>query len=80
MASQRWGASLFLFLVALGMVFVLGDTGSAAPSLAGITTRVSVGPGGVQGNNVSRRANLSADGRYVAFESRAGSQYGLQID
>ena len=35
------------------------------------TTRVSVGPGGVQGNGASGGAAISADGRYVAFESAA---------
>jgi Tol biopolymer transport system component len=32
---------------------------------------VSIGPGGVQGDRVSRHAAISADGRYVAFESLA---------
>jgi Tol biopolymer transport system component len=37
----------------------------------GTTTRVSVGPGGVQGNRGSVSASISADGRFVAFESSA---------
>ena len=37
----------------------------------GQTSRVSVSSGGVQGNNVSFNAALSADGRFVAFESNA---------
>jgi Tol biopolymer transport system component len=44
------------------------------PELAGAqpaTTRVSVGPGGVQGNQQSNGAAISADGRWVAFVSWA---------
>ena len=40
---------------------------------AGRTTRVSVGPGGAQGNGESREASISADGRYVAFASFASN-------
>ncbi|HEU4423735.1 MAG TPA: hypothetical protein VFR67_14485 [Pilimelia sp.] len=39
--------------------------------VAGTTRRVSVGPGGVQGNSTSRSPSISADGRYVAFDSFA---------
>jgi RHS repeat-associated protein len=38
---------------------------------AGTTTRVSVGAGGVQANDASTFFQLSADGRYVVFESLA---------
>ncbi|MGH8029684.1 MAG: TolB family protein, partial [Arenimonas sp.] len=37
----------------------------------GLTTLVSVGTGGAAANNDSYNAVVSADGRYVAFESRA---------
>jgi Tol biopolymer transport system component len=37
----------------------------------GVTERVSVGPGGVQANDVSFFPSLSADGRFVAFQSGA---------
>lgn len=37
------------------------------------TTRVSVGPGGIEGNNHSFSPSVSADGRYVAFESAASN-------
>jgi Tol biopolymer transport system component len=37
----------------------------------GITEQVSVGPGNVSGNDVSSRASISFDGRYVAFGSFA---------
>jgi RHS repeat-associated protein len=39
----------------------------------GQTTRVSVGPGGVQANGTSVFVSLSADGRYVAFTSYASN-------
>ncbi|MGH9002586.1 MAG: TolB family protein, partial [Acidimicrobiia bacterium] len=37
----------------------------------GATTRISVGPGGAQANGGSIRPAISADGRYVAFNSLA---------
>jgi Tol biopolymer transport system component len=40
---------------------------------AGTTTRVSVGTDGTQGNDFSWIPVISADGRYVAFESRASN-------
>ncbi|MEV5964354.1 hypothetical protein AB0L70_21465 [Kribbella sp. NPDC051952] len=39
----------------------------------GQTTRVSVGDGGVQGDGESRQGSISADGRYVAFNSVAST-------
>jgi Tol biopolymer transport system component len=39
----------------------------------GTTTRVSVGPGGIQADERSVRPAISADGRWVAFESRASN-------
>jgi cysteine-rich repeat protein len=43
--------------------------------LTGVTSRVSVGPGGIEGNGASGgaygRVTISADGRYVAFVSEA---------
>ncbi len=37
----------------------------------GLTTRVSVGPGGVEGDGASEFSKLSPDGRFVAFASYA---------
>jgi hypothetical protein len=37
------------------------------------TTRVSVGTGGIQGNNTFYNTSISADGRYVAFTSYASN-------
>jgi hypothetical protein len=39
--------------------------------VAGVTERVSVGPGGVEAKGSSSQAAISADGRYVAFTSFA---------
>jgi Tol biopolymer transport system component len=57
---------------------VPGDTNGltdvfAHDRLLGTTGRVSVGPGGVQGNGDSVRPVLSADGRQVAFGSQAST-------
>ncbi|AVV47192.1 PD40 domain-containing protein [Streptomyces sp. ID05-04B] len=41
--------------------------------LTGRTDRISVGPDGTEGNSASRTATISADGRYVAFESTASN-------
>ena len=38
---------------------------------AGTTTRVSVSSSGVQGNGISSVPSISADGRYIVFESYA---------
>ena len=39
----------------------------------GVTTRVSVSSAGVQGNSYSKNASISADGRFVAFDSNAST-------
>jgi hypothetical protein len=46
---------------------------SSSDRLTRETTRVSVGPGGVQGNATSFDASISADGRFVAFISDASN-------
>ncbi len=55
---------------------VPGDTNSSADVFvrdlqAGQTTRVSIGTGGAQGFGNSRYPSISADGRFVVFESDA---------
>ena len=57
---------------------VLGDTGIASDvfvsdSHTGRIRRVSVGPGGIEGNSTSAQPSISADGRVVAFSSRASN-------
>jgi Tol biopolymer transport system component len=43
---------------------------------SGVTERVSVATGGVQGNGDSFNASISGDGRYMAFESLASNLVG----
>ena len=52
--------------IASGLFLLLGGTASAQ-----VTERVSVGPAGAQGNDLSIYPTLSSDGRYVAFSSAA---------
>jgi Tol biopolymer transport system component len=55
---------------------VAGDTNNACDvflrdTTLGVTARVSLNSNGVQGNACSQISSISADGRYVAFESDA---------
>ncbi len=55
---------------------IAGDTNDQADIfvrdlLAGVTTRVSVASSGAQADSFSQAPSISADGRYVAFVSRA---------
>jgi Tol biopolymer transport system component len=55
---------------------VSGDTNNTGDIFVhdrqtGATTRVSIGPGGTQANRGSFAPSISADGRYVAFQSSA---------
>ena len=83
--GQGNGHSGFMSMSATGRYIVFassatnlvpGDTNGAIDIFVrdvqtGTTTRVSVGPGGVQGNASSDEATVSADGRFVAFQSAA---------
>ncbi len=58
-----------------------GDTNGVADAFVydretGITELVSAGPGGVQGDGVSAGPKISADGRFVAFQSTATNLLG----
>jgi Tol biopolymer transport system component len=66
----------FVVFVSVATKLVPGDTNSVDDVFIrdrqmGVTRRVSVGQGGVQANGSSDRAAISADGRFVAFLSRA---------
>ncbi|MBO9334742.1 MAG: PD40 domain-containing protein [Roseiflexus sp.] len=57
---------------------VSGDTGFIADIFihdrqTGVTTRVSIAFDGTEANNVSSAPSISADGRYIAFESNASN-------
>ena len=47
--------------------------GASLSSFAGGTQRISVDSSGVEGNNASYASSLSADSRFVAFESNASN-------
>jgi Tol biopolymer transport system component len=73
---MRW---LIVLLIA-GMYFIVTSTQSLAVSpvsfprsraFGGEIIRISVSETGEQGNGISRRAQLSADGRWVAFSSNS---------
>ena len=57
-----------LLLLSLGLFFLVQAGGICWPQT---TERVSVGPGGIEGNNASNAPSISGNGRYVAFESFA---------
>ena len=64
--GTRFGVSLILLTAILGVP-------APASSAAGTTTRVSVAGDSTQANSESGSAEISADGRYVAFESAASN-------
>ena len=62
--------------VGLGLVVWVAFTGAlapAAPAAAGLTTLVSVASDGTQGDLPSANPSISADGRFVAFDSEAST-------
>ena len=68
----------FVAFGSLAANLVSGDTNGTGDVFlrdrtTGTTERVSVTTGGAQGNNFSGSPAVSADGRYVAFESRASN-------
>jgi len=68
----------YLAFVSNATNLVNGDTGGVVDvfvhdRLTGETTRVSVASGGTQANSSSDYPSISADGRYVAFESYASN-------
>ena len=71
--------NVFVFAAAICLLLV-GVTTMAQPMenaelvfTGGTTTRVSVTSDGTQGNGYSGRPAISADGRYIAFDSSAGN-------
>jgi Tol biopolymer transport system component len=65
MAGRWW------LTAAAGVVAALTAGGAAAAPAPGFTELVSLSGGGVQGNQDSEAADVSADGRFVAFVSLA---------
>ena len=58
------GARILVMVVAIG---------AAAGSAWAGTVRVSVGPGGVQGNGTSSHPTVVGDGRFVGYSSKASN-------
>jgi hypothetical protein len=68
----------FVAFVSLASNLVAGDTNGVEDIFVhdrttGATTRVSVATDGSQGNGYSAGSHISADGRFVAFDSRASN-------
>jgi Tol biopolymer transport system component len=68
----------FVVFVSFASNLVAGDTNGTGDvfvrdRLAQVTRRVSVGPGGQQGNRRSLEPAITADGRFVAFQSVASN-------
>jgi Tol biopolymer transport system component len=70
LTNGKYGRLLFMMLVAIAFLGVMAGASGAA---AGDTTRVSVDSSGAQGNGSSGVGVVSADGRYVAFNSSASN-------
>ncbi len=66
-------SSIFYPTITLADQRILNQSGSDGPltqsTPLGITTRVSINGSGEQGNDASHEPSISADGRYVAFQS-----------
>ena len=72
------GDSNFIVFESIASNLVLNDNNGEEDIfvhdvLLAATTRVSVSSGGVEGNDRSRDASISADGRFVVYESEAGN-------
>lgn len=64
----------FTLLTLLLALALLSPTGKLTASMLGVgTTRVSIASDGTEGNMHSTWPSISADGRYVAFESEASN-------
>ncbi len=60
-------------LVVTGSLLVIMTAAGVAVAAQGDTTRVSVSSNGNQGNNISAKPAISADGRYTTFQSDASN-------
>ena len=77
-ASNRNRAAVILCTVLLGslcLASIATLTAFCVPG-TGLTTRVSVGVLGTEANERSHYPSVSADGRYVAFSSKASNLVG----
>jgi len=63
---MKWNVSFGLLFV---LVCVIGLVCAARPAVAATTERVSVASDGTEGNGISEKPSISADGLFVAFYS-----------
>jgi Tol biopolymer transport system component len=75
----------YVVFESLAPTLVAGDTNGTSDVFLtdrqlGITTRVSVSSSGVEAAGDSHRASLSADGRYIVFDSKAGNLAGIDTN
>lgn len=68
----------YVVFISAASNLVANDTNGAADAFVydrttGVTTRVSVGTGGVQANSQCLRVVIAGDGRYIAFETHASN-------
>ena len=75
----------YVAFVSFASNLVTGDTNATSDIFVydrqtGATERVSVGAGGTQSNGASNQPDISADGRYVAFESDASNLIGADTN
>ena len=70
--NSRLLKSIWQVVIGFALVVSLTSAGSAVQvRAAGVVTRVSVDSNEMQGNAISYTGDISADGRYVAFDSEA---------
>jgi hypothetical protein len=73
MNITKVGLRILMAIMILAGGVVTGRAGEQARPEAGTTERVSVASGGTEGNAESSYSDISADGRYVVFESYASN-------
>jgi Tol biopolymer transport system component len=61
------------FALLAGLLVVPASMAPTASAATGATSRVSVATGGIQANNNSEKPAISADGRYIVFDSTASN-------
>jgi len=66
-------AVIFTFLLCINLFIASSSAQNPPHTLVGVTERVSVASDGTQGNWGSYDSSISADGRYMAFESWASN-------
>ena len=72
--KPRFSKSIWQIVIGFAFIVSLTSTGGAAQvRAAGVVTRVSVDSNGAQADAMSYRGRISANGRFVVFDSEAGN-------